>query len=148
MSGRKSYASLFGIRAVSLCFSFCLFCLFCLSRSLRFVGLFCFVLFPSGYVRVLDSTGGLVRIRRFVLPKRRLEQCSRFAGGQEAGLSLGRIDPTTSRPTESRPAPPPRRAPPRPDRSVVCPGFGFDRFLRFVQATCLRCLRVRERLVS
>ena len=30
------------------------------------------------------------------------------------------------------PAPPPRRAPPRPDPPVVCPGFGFDRCTSYV----------------
>ena len=30
--------------------------------------------------------------------------------------------------TQPRPHSPPRRAPPRPKRTVVCPGFGFDRF--------------------
>ena len=68
-----------------------------------------------------------LRIRLFVLPKRRSGQFSRFAGGQEGGLSLGRIDLTASRPTQPRPASPPRRAPPRPDRPVVCSGFGFER---------------------
>ena len=47
-------------------------------------------------------------------------------GGKREGLFLGRIDPTASRPTQPRSAPPPRRAPPRPDRPVVCLGFGFD----------------------
>ena len=60
--------------------------------------------------------------------RKRSEQCSRFAGGQEGGSSLGRIDPTASRPTLFRPAPLPRRASPRPDRPVVSPGFGFDTF--------------------
>ena len=78
------------------------------------------------YVRVLDSTC-LHRIS-FVIPKRRPGQCLRFAGGQEGGLSPGRIDSTAFRPTQPRPSSPPRRAPPRPDRPVVCPGFGFDRF--------------------
>ena len=71
-----------------------------------------------------------IRFRLFVLPKKRPGQCLRFAGGQEGGLSPGRIDPTASRPTQPRPPSPPRRAPPRPDRPVVCPGFGFDMFIR------------------
>ena len=62
-----------------------------------------------------------------MLPKKRAGQFSRFAGGQEGGLFPGRIDPTASRPTLPRPAPLPRRAPPRPDRPVVCPGFGFGK---------------------
>ena len=62
-----------------------------------------------------------------MLPKRRPGHCSRFAGGQEGGLSPGWIDPTASRPTQPRSAPPPRPAPRRLDRPVVCPGFGFDR---------------------
>ena len=65
----------------------------------------------------------------FVLPNRRSGKCSRYAGGQEIGFFLGRIDPTAFRPTQSRPALPPRRAPPRLDRPVVCPDFGFDRLL-------------------
>ena len=35
-----------------------------------------------------------------------------------------------------RPAPPPRRAPPRPDRPVVCPGFGFDKS-QLLNLSCL-----------
>ena len=35
-----------------------------------------------------------------------------------------------SYPAPPRPAQPFRRALPRPDRPVVCPGFGFDRFIR------------------
>ena len=65
----------------------------------------------------------------FLLPKRRPGQCLRFAGGQEGGLSPGRIDPTASRPTQPRLPSPPRRAPLRPDRHVVCLGFGFDRLV-------------------
>ena len=59
-----------------------------------------------------------------MLPKRPSEQCSRFAGRKERGLSPGRIDPKASRPTQPRTAPLPRRAPLRPDRPVMCPGFG------------------------
>ena len=71
-----------------------------------------------------------------MLPKRRSGQCSRVAGGQEGGLSSGRIDPTASRPTPFHPAPPPRRAP--PTGPMVCPGFGFERFAvnpRFISGT-------------
>ena len=76
-----------------------------------------------------------IRIRLFVLPKRRSGQCSRFAGGQEGGLFPGWIDPTATRPTLPRPASLPRRAPPRPDRPVVCPGFGFDKsFISFLHS--------------
>ena len=63
----------------------------------------------------------------FVLPKKRPGQCLRFAGGQEGGLSPGRIDPPASRPTQPRFPSPLRRAPSRPVRPVVCPGLGFDR---------------------
>ena len=73
-----------------------------------------------------------IGFRLFVLPGRRPGQCLRFAGGQEGGLSPGRIDPTASRATQPRSPSPPRRAPPRPDRPVVCPGFGFDKFLIIV----------------
>ena len=74
-----------------------------------------------------------VGFRLFVLPKRRPARCLRFAGGQDGGLSPGRIDPTASRPTQPRPPSSPRRAPPRPDRPIVCPGFGFDKlFYRLV----------------
>ena len=76
-----------------------------------------------------------VRIRLFVLPKSRSEQCSRFAGGQKGGFYPGRIDLTASRPNQPRPAPPPRRAPPRPDRPVICPGFGFDRLSALCTST-------------
>ena len=68
-----------------------------------------------------------IGFRLFVLPQRRPGQCVRFAGGQEGGLFASRIDPTASHPTQPRTPSPPRRAPPRPDRPVVCPGFGFDR---------------------
>ena len=64
-----------------------------------------------------------------MLPKRHPGHCVRFAGGQEGGLSPGRIDPTASRPTQPRPPSPPRRAPPRPVWPVVHPGFGFDRLV-------------------
>ena len=68
-----------------------------------------------------------IRFRLFVLPKRRPGQCLRFARGQEGGLSPGRIDPTASRRTQPRTPSPPRRAPPRPDRPIVCPGFAYDK---------------------
>ena len=45
----------------------------------------------------------------------------RWSGSQEGRLSSLRTDPSAS-----RPAPPPRRAPARPDLPVVCPGFGPD----------------------
>ena len=64
-----------------------------------------------------------IGLRLFVLPKRHPGQCLRFAGGQETGLSPGRIGPTASSPTQPRPPSPPRRAPPRPDPTVVCLGF-------------------------
>ena len=42
-------------------------------------------------------------------------------------MSPGRTVPSASRAARPRPAPPSRRAPPRSDPRVVCPGFGFDR---------------------
>ena len=75
-----------------------------------------------------SSVGFKYKIKLFVLPKRRSRECSRFAGGQERGLSSCRIDLTASRPIQPRAAPLLRRAPPRPDRFVVCPGFRFDRY--------------------
>ena len=72
-----------------------------------------------------------------MLSKSRPGQCLRFAGGQEGGLSSGRIDSTASRPTQPRSPSPPHRALSRPDRPVVCPGFGFDRFgLQRVRLVC------------
>ena len=71
-----------------------------------------------------------------MLPKRRSRECSRFAGGQERGLSSCRIDLTASRPIQPRAAPLLRRAPPRPDPPVVCPGFGFDKSV-YIGLTCL-----------
>ena len=47
--------------------------------------------------------------------------------GKRGGILLG--EPIRRRPVLLRTAPPLRRAPPRPDPSVVCPGFGFDRSL-------------------
>ena len=69
-----------------------------------------------------------VRIRLFVIPGKRSENCFRFAEEQKQRLCSGGIDPTASRPTPSRPAPPPCRAQAPPDRAVVCPGVGFDRW--------------------
>ena len=68
-----------------------------------------------------------VRIRLFVLPKSRSRECFRFAGGQERGLSFCRIDLTAAHLFQPRAAPVLRRARPRPDPPVVCPGFGFDK---------------------
>ena len=39
------------------------------------------------------------------------------------------VGPVLPRPAPRSPAPPPHRAPPRPDSPVVCPGFGFDKCL-------------------
>ena len=47
---------------------------------------------------------------------RKREGCLRAGSSQRRPVL--RIQP--------RPAPPPRRAPPRPDRPVVCPGFKFE----------------------
>ena len=57
-------------------------------------------------------------------------QCLRFAGATEGGLFPGRIDPTASRPTKLCPPLPASRALPRPDRPILCPGCGFDRFVK------------------
>ena len=60
-------------------------------------------------------------------------------------LSSGRIDPTAPRPTQLRPLSPLRRAPPRPDRPVVCSGLGFDRYLRqFVSLNAWHARRIRK----
>ena len=45
-------------------------------------------------------------------------------------MSSRRAKPSTSVPARPGLAPPPRRAPPRPDPPVVCPGFGLGRFIR------------------
>ena len=42
-----------------------------------------------------------IGFRLFVLPNTHPGQCLRFAGGQEGGLSPGRIDPTACRPTQA-----------------------------------------------
>ena len=79
------------------------------------------------------STAGFVPLsvyigfRLFVLLKRYSEQLSSVPRGLEVQLFLGRTDPSASRLARPRPAPLPRRAPPRPDPPVVCPGFGLDR---------------------
>ena len=44
------------------------------------------------------------------------------------------------------PAPPHRRAPPRPDRPVVRPGFGFDRYIGILRRFLHLLLGVRARL--
>ena len=44
-----------------------------------------------------------------------------------------------SYPAPPRPAPPFRRAPPRPDRPVVYPSFGFDRFNELLSFGKQRC---------
>ena len=51
----------------------------------------------------------------------------RWFGGYAGRLSSGRTDPWAS-----RPAPPPCRAPRRPDPPVVCSGFGFDKLLQAI----------------
>ena len=61
-----------------------------------------------------------------MLPKIRLGHCSRLAGGQEGGLSPGRIDPKASRSTEPYSNSPRGRAPPRLDRLGVCSSLEFD----------------------
>ena len=72
------------------------------------------------------SSIGLHRIS-FVRASEASRTVSSIRWEQEGGLSLGQIDPTASRPVQPRLPSPPRRAPPRPDRPVVCPGFGLDR---------------------
>ena len=57
----------------------------------------------------------------------RPKQCLRFAREQERGVASCPDRPDG---VSSYPAPPPlphRRAPPRPDRPVVCPGLRFDK---------------------
>ena len=66
---------------------------------------------------------------------RRSRYYSRFAGGQERGLTFCLIDLTASRPIQPRAVPLLRRALPRPDPPVVCPGFGFDRSTGFDKVT-------------
>ena len=64
----------------------------------------------------------------FVLLTSRSRQCLGCPGKQWGRLSSGRTDPSASRRTRSRPAPPLPRGLPRPDVLVVRPGFGFDKF--------------------
>ena len=66
-----------------------------------------------------------VQIRLFVLQKKRSGQCYRFAGGQVGGLFFCGINPTASRFTQPCTAPPTRSPPPRRDRALGCPGFGY-----------------------
>ena len=70
-----------------------------------------------------------IGLRLFVLPKRCSRQVSSVRWEQEGGLSSGRIDPTSSRSTQLRPFSPPRRAPPRPNRLVVCSDFRFNKYV-------------------
>ena len=49
--------------------------------------------------------------------------------GDEGRYFPGRTDPSASRAARPHPAPTPRRAPPRPDPPVVCPGFGIRQIL-------------------
>ena len=46
--------------------------------------------------------------------------------GKRQGCLLAGL--TQQCPVLPSPAPPPRHGPPRPERPVVCPGFGFDTF--------------------
>ena len=50
----------------------------------------------------------------------------------------GRTDPSASRPAGLCSAPPPRRAPPRPDPPVVCPGFRFNSFGGPISSICVQ----------
>ena len=80
-----------------------------------------------------------------MLPKRRSRECSRFARGQDRGLSSYRIDPRASRPIQPHAAPLLRRAPPRPDPLVVCPDFWFDRLFVLVKGRPQQFFTVRWR---
>ena len=80
-------------------------------------------------VRVLVSTGlhmnSIVRaseetFRKVVFDALGDERVACFLGGQ-----------TRRRPVRPGPARPPGRAPPCRDPPVVCPGFGFDRYIGF-----------------
>ena len=69
-----------------------------------------------------------VRIRLFVLPKRRSEQLSSvlwWARGTDLSWASRTFDVPSGRASLALP---PRCAPPRPDPPVVCPGFGLGRF--------------------
>ena len=57
--------------------------------------------------------------------------------GPEGGLSPGQIDATASCSTPS----PPRRALPRPDRPVVCPDFGLDRWYFIASISLVSALK-------
>ena len=63
----------------------------------------------------------------FVLPKRRSGQFSLMPWEQGGRLFPGRTDRSVSQSAWLRPARLPRRAPPRPDQPVVCPGFGLGK---------------------
>ena len=63
------------------------------------------------------------------------------------GLSPGQIDPTAFRHTEPRPPSPLRRVPPRPDRPVVCPGFGFDKYENESVSTALAATPEEKKLL-
>ena len=78
------------------------------------------------------STAGFVppsvyiKFSLFVLPGIRPGGYSfdRLESKRDGGLLA---EPTRRRPVLPVPAPPSRRAPPRPDPGVLCPGFGFDK---------------------
>ena len=61
-----------------------------------------------------------------MLPKSRRGQCLQIVGGHEGRLSPCWVDPMASCPTQPHPISPHSRAPPRIDRPVMCPCFGFD----------------------
>ena len=78
--------------------------------------------FNAGFVPVPVYIG----FRLFVLLGRLPGQLPSNPRGQAGRLSPG--NPPASRPGPTRPAPPRRRASPRPDSLVVCPVFGLHKF--------------------
>ena len=75
----------------------------------------------------------------FELPKRRPGQWSSIRWQARGTVVLWQDRRDGVPPYPAPPPSPPRRAPPRPDRPVVCPGFGFDRFVHvnlFMQGMC------------
>ena len=81
------------------------------------------------YVRVLDSAGFKYELECSCFRRDVQDRCPRRPRGREGQMSPRRAGPSTSLPARPGLAPPPRRAPPRPDPPVVCPGFGLCRFI-------------------
>ena len=70
-----------------------------------------------------DPPSVYIGFRLFVLPKSPSGQLFTMLWRQAGRLSPGRTDQWASSPARPCPAPPHRRAPPRPDPPVVRPGF-------------------------